>query len=146
VRRWLLLIASCVLMVAALCACAPQIEADIHIDDAWVRPAPMAGGTGAAYMQISNGGPGADRLIGVRADFAESVEIHESVHTDGMASMHAVDAIELPAGGTIMLETGGYHAMLINIAEPLQPNDSVTLTLMFEKAGEIEITAEVRAE
>jgi periplasmic copper chaperone A len=146
VKRWLLLIASCVLIVAALCACAPQMEPGIHIDDAWVRPAPMAGGTGAAYMQISNGGPGDDRLIGVRADFAESVEIHESVHADGMASMHSVDAIDLPAGSTIMLETGGYHAMLINVAEPLQPGDMVTLTLIFEKAGDIEISAEVRAE
>jgi periplasmic copper chaperone A len=141
-----MLIASSVLMVITLSACAPQMEAGIHIDDAWVRPAPMAGGTGAAYMQISNGGPGDDRLMGVRADFAQSVEIHESVHHDGMASMHSVDAIDLPAGGTITLETGGYHAMLIDIAEPLQAGDTVVLTLIFEQAGEIEITAEVRAE
>jgi periplasmic copper chaperone A len=142
-----MLIAVSMLVVATLSACLPQqFEPGIHINNAWVRPAPMAGGTGAAYMQISNGGPGDDRLIGVRADFAESVEIHESVHHDGMASMHSVDAIDLPAGGTITLETGGYHAMLINIADPLQPGTTVTLTLIFEKAGEIEITAEVRAE
>ena len=63
-----------------------------------------------------------------------------------MAHMNSVDGIDLPAGRTLSLETGGYHAMLINIADPLQPGDTVTLTLIFEKAGEIEITAEVRAE
>src|SRR5689334_12626432 len=101
-------------MMVTLAACAPSMETGIHVEDAWVRPAPMAGGTGAAYMQISNGGPGDDRLIGMRADFAETVEIHESVHEDGMATMNLVDAIALPVGTTITLETGGFHAMLIN--------------------------------
>jgi periplasmic copper chaperone A len=144
-KRWLM-IARCVLIAIAFTACAPRLEPGIHIEDAWVRPAPMAGGTGAAYMLISNGGPDDDRLIGVRAEFAESVEIHESMMHDDMASMALIDAIDLPAGSSVALETGGYHAMLINIAEPLQPGDTVTLTLIFEKAGEIEIAAEIRAE
>jgi periplasmic copper chaperone A len=145
VKRAVLALAG-ILIVSILTACGAQSGEGIQVVDAWVRPAPMAGGTGAAYMQISNEGPGDDTLIGVRANFAESAEMHETVQQDGMATMHLVDSIALPAGGSITFEPGGYHVMLINIAEPMQPGESVTLTLVFEQMGEMQISAEVRAE
>ncbi|NDJ54944.1 MAG: copper chaperone PCu(A)C, partial [Chloroflexi bacterium] len=46
--------------------------------------------------------------------------------------------------GSATLEPGGYHIMLIGIDETLEPGDTVTLTLVFENAGEFEIEAEVR--
>jgi len=53
------------------------------VSDVWARPA-LAGGTTAIYLSI-HGGKTADELVEVSApaDFAESIEIHESVVVDG---------------------------------------------------------------
>jgi copper(I)-binding protein len=41
------------------------------------------------------------------------------------------------------LELGGYHIMLINV-EQLEPGQTIPITLTFEKAGTVEVEAEVR--
>jgi len=59
--------------------------------------------------------------------------------------MRAVDRLEIPAGETVSLEPGGYHIMLLDLASPLEEGSTVELTLTFENAGELVVTAEVRA-
>ena len=43
----------------------------------------------------------------------------------------------------IEMKPGGYHIMLMGLAEPLKEGDEVDLTLTFEKAGEVKVTARV---
>ncbi|MDZ7729710.1 MAG: copper chaperone PCu(A)C [Dehalococcoidia bacterium] len=50
------------------------------------------------------------------------------------------DGIEVPAGGEVTLVPGDLHVMLMNIEEPLEDGDEVTLTLTFENAGEVSFT------
>jgi len=52
--------------------------------------------------------------------------------------MRMVDGgrIEIPAGGTVIMEPGGLHLMLINLTEPLEAGAAYPLTLKFERAGE----------
>lgn len=104
-------------------------------------PQPAANAMAAGgYVAISNDGPAADRLIGARASFAEETSIHES-KTDaaGVTSMSPVDAIEIPAGETAVLERGGYHIMFMGLSQPLKEGDMVPVTLIFEKAGEVTV-------
>jgi periplasmic copper chaperone A len=114
--------------------------------DAWVRPSPLPNGTAAAYLVIRNGGPDGDSLIGASADFVEAAEMHESMHSGNMASMNKLDFVSIPAGGEVLFESGGYHIMLINQQQTLAAGDTVTLTLIFDHAGEMQIEAEVRNE
>jgi len=58
--------------------------------------------------------------------------------------MAPVTAIAVPAGGEATLAPGGLHIMLIDLTRELTPGDEVTLTLTFEKAGDITVTAVVR--
>ncbi|HEU0244367.1 MAG TPA: copper chaperone PCu(A)C [Candidatus Limnocylindrales bacterium] len=114
--------------------------------DAWVRAA-AAGGTSAAYMTITNGRVAPDALVGVSApDVTDSAGLHEtSSDSSGMTGMKPVDSIAIPAGGTVALEPGGYHIMLMDLKQELKVGDRVTLVLSFEQAGVVNVTAEVRA-
>jgi hypothetical protein len=158
------------IIAVLLSACNAAADAPkIEVVDAWVRaasagemPGMMATPTGeamgsgmtgemgmgsvsAAYMVIKNSGGVADRLIRAESDAAQAVELHISEVVDGVMKMHPVDGIDVPANGQAVLEPGGLHIMLIGLKEDLAAGDTVTLTLVFEKTGEMTVTAEVRA-
>ncbi|WP_394177719.1 copper chaperone PCu(A)C [Yoonia maritima] len=100
----------------------------------------MAGG---GFMHITNDGDTDDTLLGVKADFPR-VELHTTEFTDGIAKMMHVDAIPVPAGGMVALEPGGYHVMFMGLrGDPLEIGETIPATLIFEHAGEIEISFEV---
>jgi copper(I)-binding protein len=132
------------LAVAALALAGCSSNTGIVVEEAWVRPSSMEAGNGAAFMVIRNTGREADALISAETDICETVELHQTTMEGDMASMHPVERIDVPAGGTVSLEPGGYHVMLIGVTDELVAGETVSLTLNFEKAGAIAIQAEVR--
>ncbi len=138
---------------------APAAESNIVIEDAWARPSPMgemgggmgegmqgtmAPARGAAYMVIRNTGSEDDALIGASSDVAMTTEVHETYMEGDTMMMRRVERIDIPAGGEVVLEPGGYHVMFIDLKEPLEAGTTIEITLQFEKAGEIPVQAEVR--
>ena len=141
-RTWTLLASAILISVASACSTATETGAgQIEVSDARV-PVP-AGPNGAAYMTLTNPSDTADRLISASSDVAEAVELHESTLQDGSMAMQQVNGIDVPAGGQATLEPGGYHVMLIGVAEGLAEGDTVALTLSFEQAGEQTVDATV---
>jgi copper(I)-binding protein len=67
-----------------------------------------------------------------------------SMGTSPMMGMRPIERLEIPAGGTVELKPGGYHIMLIQLVQELKVGDKIEITLTFEKAGDVTITAEVR--
>jgi copper(I)-binding protein len=61
-----------------------------------------------------------------------------------MMEMRPVDRIVIPHGQTVMLQPGGYHVMLMDLAAPLEASSQIRVTLTFEHAGQIAVTADVR--
>jgi periplasmic copper chaperone A len=148
-KRWMTFL---FLAVLFLSACSPQPAAragSIEVVSPWVRPAEamgadMGGANGAAYMTLRNTGSAADRLIKVETTVAETGEMHETKMDGDVMSMAMVDAIEVPANGSVELKPGGYHIMLINLKEDLKVGATVKLTLTFEKAGMLQVEAVVK--
>ena len=62
----------------------------------------------------------------------------------GMMTMREVGSIELPAGKMVMLQPGGLHIMLLDLAGPLELGTSFTARLTFAVAAPLEVTFEVR--
>lgn len=81
------------------------------------------------------------------SDMDDQADEHgdDAMPTDhGNMVMEQVEGIDIPAGESVMLEPGGFHIMLFDLAKPLASGDTVPVTLTFEQAGEIEVDAKVR--
>lgn len=124
-------------------AYADDVPGGLVLSDAWARASVTA--TGAAYLTVENTGSSDDTLVEVRSDAAETVELH-TMTMDGMVmKMRKLDKLDVKAGETVKLAPGGLHIMLIRLKEPLGEGMSVPLTLVFEKAGAVDVSAPVRA-
>ena len=136
-----------VMAVLALAACggsAGTSGSGITVSEVWARPSPMIESAVAAYMVLQNNGATEDKLLSVESDAARNVELHETKEMNGMMQMSPVPNIPVPANGKAELKPGGYHVMLMNLNRELKAGDKIQLTLNFEKAGKIPVTAEVK--
>ena len=127
----------------AACGDSSPEAGGIEWGDAWARAS--ATQTSAAYLTIENNGAEADTLLEARSPVAGTVEIHDMTMEDMVMRMRRLDNLPVAAGERVELAPGGKHIMLIGLAGPLEEGASVLLTLVFEKAGEIETEAPVRA-
>ncbi len=63
---------------------------------------------------------------------------------DGAMRMQEMtDGLALTGGETVTFEPGGYHVMLLDIAEPLEIGDQFEVTLVFAEADDVTIEVEV---
>lgn len=116
----------------------------IQIEQPYARVSSPIAKSGAAFMHIMNMGDEDDRLIAVTTDISKMPQLHTHIMIDGVAMMREVQGgFEIPAKGSTILERGGLHIMLMGLTKSLAQDDMVTLTLMFEKAGEITIDVQV---
>ena len=122
-------------------------------DEATPVGSPMAGEHADAgygwYRRVLHGdrerGRGADHLIGGSTDVADVVEIHEMFEENDVMVMRPVaGGIEVPAGGLVTLEPGGYHVMLIGLTRDLTDGMIFDLTLTFEQAGDVVVPVTVQ--
>ena len=104
----------------------------------------MDGGTGAVYFTLVNEGNAPDALVGARSDVAMTAGLHETQMEGDVMRMVPVPRIEVQAGGRTALKPGGLHVMLVDLKQDLNPGDTVTLILRFEKSPEITVAVEVR--
>jgi len=139
-------------ILLSICAPAHSADATIRVEGAWARRAVMlkgseatAGtGNGAVYVALVNTGRKADALLAVTSDAATAVEIHETYQEGGMSKMRPVSRLELRPGTSVELKPGGHHIMLLNLTRDLKPGEAIQLTLDFEDAGKIPVTAQIR--
>ena len=123
-------------------------EGTIKVDDAYARSSGKTAKAGAAFMMIQNLGDADDRLVGASSDAAARVELHtHKVDENGVAKMvHVEEGFAIPAGETHMLKRGGDHVMFMGLTAPFEQGATVPVTLIFEKAGEVEIEIPVDLE
>jgi copper(I)-binding protein len=108
------------------------------------RPAPLAGGTGAVYFTVLNGLDNDVQLVSAASPAANVVETHETVSENGVMRMVPLpDGYTVPAGEALLLKPGGKHIMLIDIIEPLEPGDTVDLTVNFDNGESIDLSVPV---
>ena len=120
------------------------VPGEITVMNARARPSPMAAGNGAAFMVVLNGLDADVQFVSVESAASEVVELHETVNDDGVMRMiPQEDGFAIPAGGSVELKPGGKHVMLINLVEQLTPGNQVELTLNFDGAESITLSAPV---
>jgi copper(I)-binding protein len=118
----------------------------LRIDHPYARATVPNQPSGGAYVSIENSGDTADKLIGATSPVAKTVEIHTMSMDGNVMKMREVPGIELkPSTKTVMKPGEGYHLMLIGLKKPLQAGEKFPLTLMFEKAGKLDVSVAVEA-
>lgn len=115
----------------------------IRIEGPWARATPGQSRVGAAYFTIKDTGTQPDRLVKVSSPVAARGELHNHQSEGGVMQMRPVQAIDVPSGGSVVLQPGGLHVMLMDLRQPLKEGEPFALTLEFERAGRVEITVPV---
>jgi len=90
-------------------------------------------------MKLTNNGAD-DRLVSATSDRAGSVEFHEMKMDGGVMQMRELpNGVTLPAKATVELKPGGYHVMFMNVTQPFKEGEMIKATLVFEKAGPVDV-------
>ena len=113
-----------------------------EVSNAWARATPGKAENGAAYLTILS--PTAERLVSVSSSVAKKAELHTMSMAGMLMQMRPLASLDIPAGRPVTLKPGGEHIMLLGLNRPLQEGESFALTLNFEKAGPLSVTAVVQ--
>ncbi len=142
VRR--LLVVSSALI--ALAAAASAADLQLEVRDAWIRGTVQGQTATGAYMRLKS--PTGAALVGVATPAAGAAEIHAMRMEGELMRMRPIPQLDLPAGQTVELSSGGYHVMLLDLRRTLRKGDIVPITLQLKgqdgTVREVEIKAEVR--
>ena len=112
----------------------------IEIEHPWARATPKGATIAGGYVKVTNTGKEADRLIGGSLPNAGRFEIHQMTMNNGVMQMRPVSGgLEIKAGESVELKPGSYHLMFLDLKQPLVNKQPVKGTLIFEKAGTVEI-------
>lgn len=134
-----------VLLLTLLCVAQAQAQSVI-VKDAWIRGMVPGQTATGAFMELT--GKSNARLVGVTTPVTKSAEVHVMKLENGVMKMFPVDGVDVPAGKTVRLASGGYHVMLTNLQKPLNAGDKVPMQLTFELANKkretVNLSVEVR--
>lgn len=112
----------------------------IEISHPWARATPKGATVAGAYLKITNTGGAPERLIGGSSPIAGRFEIHQMSMNNGVMQMRPVTGgLEIKPGESVELKPGSYHIMLMDLKQPLVHKQPLKGTLVFEKAGTVEL-------
>ncbi len=132
--------------VAALAVCGvagATSASSVKIEHGWVRWLP-ANLPAAGYVVIRNDGDKSVKLVGADSPDYGMAMLHRSTQKNGSDSMEMVDAIGIPAHGSVQLAPGGYHLMLTDAKHAIKPGDTVHVSLHFDDGETLQVTWPVR--
>jgi hypothetical protein len=142
----------CLALAALLAALAAGAHArdyklgSLEIGQPWSRATPPTAQAAGGFLVITNKGTVADRLVAVRSTVSDKVEIHEMKMDGNVMRMRELDkGLEIPPGATVELKPGGLHIMFMGLKAPFAKDQRVPITLVFEKAGSIDVDLTVAA-
>jgi len=116
----------------------------LTVSNAWVREAPPKAEVNAAYLTIHNQTNQAHKLVGASSPQFQKIELHEMKMVNGQARMQRLEKLAIEAHGSVELNPGGYHLMLIKPLQPLTAGGTVELVLQFDDAPQITVQAPIR--
>jgi copper(I)-binding protein len=117
---------------------------DLEISGAFARATLPSAPTGGGYLTIVNTGTTADKLVSATSPTAGAVTLHATNMEGSVMKMRDLpEGIDIPAGGTVVLEPSGLHMMFEHLKQPFVEGKTVPVTLTFAKAGTVAIDLDV---
>jgi copper(I)-binding protein len=145
-RRIVMTLAAAAIVFSGVAKALDFTIGSIKIEHPWMRATPKGAQVAGGYMKISNSGTAADRLVGGSTEIAARLEIHRMSMDGGVMRMRPVEGgLEIKPGASVELKPGSFHIMLMGLREPVEQGKRVKGTLVFEKAGTVEVEYVVEA-
>jgi copper(I)-binding protein len=117
---------------ALLMAGASTVNAELTIEDAWVRAMPPTQKMTAGYATITNSGDEAVTVAGASSPIAKMSELHTTVKDGDRMRMVPLDPVTLEPGQQFTFTPGGPHVMLMGVAS--MPSEGTEVEFCFEMA------------
>lgn len=140
------LVASSALVLSACGSSSSGAEADaVTIEDPWVKSADS--GMTAAFGTLSNTSDSDVVVVSAESSPTSSMELHEMATNDSgdMIMRPKEGGFTIPAGGTHQLDPGSDHLMFMDVTDPIEPGEDVTVTLTFEDGSTMDFDAPARS-
>ncbi|WP_328770378.1 copper chaperone PCu(A)C [Streptomyces sp. NBC_00286] len=136
-----LVIAGCL----ALAGCGGSADGADAAPDLSVRvaymPQPVTDSLAAGYLTVVNESDSSDDLVSATSDIAGDVTVHQ---TSGQ-QMKEAGPLEIPAGGRLVLESGGNHLMFEKLKHRPKEGETVSVKLRFTKTDPITVEMPVKS-
>lgn len=119
------------------------VGAGMEVLDAWTaaRPDPAANSMTGVFGIVRNTTNQDIELVSATNTASDRTELHQTVTVDGKSVMQQVESMKIPSGGSLVLQPGGDHVMVMNLAAPIQVGDTVTVTLRTKDGQSLEFPA-----
>jgi hypothetical protein len=128
-------------LLAALAAACPAWAAapDVAVTDARMQVL-LPSRPAAGYFTLQNRGSTPLVLSGASAPDCQSLMLHQSTTSGGMARMGMVASAPVPAHGSLRFAPGGYHLMCMQPSGTLLTHKGTeTVTLTFADGGSVSV-------
>ncbi|UWR25563.1 copper chaperone PCu(A)C [Sulfitobacter sp. S223] len=137
-----------VVMAVVSVKMSPLDKTAFVVEQPYLRSSLPTSTSAAAFLVLRNETGSDDRLIAVRSALSGRVELHSHTQdANGVMRMGPIEGgVPLAKGSSHSFVRGGDHLMFTGLEAPLEQGQLVPVTLVFEKAGEIEITVPVDQE
>jgi copper(I)-binding protein len=110
----------------------------IEVTEVWAR---VFGDETSIYVTIVNHTQNDDALLSVTSPRADRMTLQRVSVKKMKANRRGLDSIRVPAMGKVRLRPGGQYIAIEQLREPLRPGESIPVTLIFRKAGQVETAA-----
>lgn len=127
-----------------LSGCGDKSSPAWRTTDAHMKAIPPGQTRAAVYLRLENTAPRERMIQLVSTPIAGTAEVHRHFHEEGMMKMRAVPHVRVAAKSTLEFSPGGYHIMLLDLAEAPEVGRRFPLTLEFDGAEQLTIEVEVR--
>jgi copper(I)-binding protein len=145
-NRLIVLVLALALPAESASAHEPYRLGALQIVHAWARATPPTAPTGGGFLTVTNTGTTPDKLVSAKSPAAETVQIHEMKMDGNVMRMREISGgLEIAPGATVTLAPGGLHIMMMGLKAPLKQGEKVPVTLVFDKAGSIDVELDVVA-
>ena len=120
------------------------LNGDLILTNGWIRPAPQGAVNMAGYFDLLNTSDSDITITQVESPSFDNAMIHQTVVSNGTASMQHLDGLLVPARGRVSLAPLATHLMLIEPERDLQIGERIPVRLTTLAGPTYQFELEVR--
>lgn len=116
-----------------------KINNGLTIENATAKATIPGAKVSSGYMKVINNSDKAITLIGATSTIAKHTEFHRMFMRDSQMAMRKVDALKIPAKGSIILASNGYHLMFMGVKNALKADQVITVSMQQDNGKQFDV-------